>query len=245
MSMEMKLNDICNIEMIVKGLEADGVVIFRGFLSEKLDAVIHDYLKVFLDKNILFPDSLHAAKVNEEYLINAGLTNMHRVFFNKEFINISKRYLESKDIDFCHDIYVMKDQVGTRTHAHDLHFDVIPQLKFYFYLNDVTKENGAFEYVPGSHKWTKKIRSSWPEKINFQDRAFTRRLPDKFGPSIPLEAKAGTLVIFDTDTFHKAGTVSQGERFVARGHTKIAKLSEKKPRGLLSRFNSLILKKIF
>jgi len=35
-----------------------------------------------------------------------------------------------------------------------------------------------------------------------------------------VEGKAGSLIIFDTQTWHKAGIVSSGERRVMRGHTR-------------------------
>jgi len=37
-----------------------------------------------------------------------------------------------------------------------------------------------------------------------------------------IEGPAGTLIIFSTDVFHRAGIVSEGQRHVMRGHCRTA-----------------------
>lgn len=144
------------------------------------------------------------------------------IFNSEYFRETTDNYLKEAHI-LNKDIYVVKDVVGSKHYANDLHYDVAPTFKFFIYLNDVTAENGAFYCVPGSHKWTQEIRKKNPEKISYENRQFTRQLSDEYGDAIPVEAPAGTLIIFDTDVFHKAGTVTEGERKVMRGHTRTTK----------------------
>ena len=41
-------------------------------------------------------------------------------------------------------------------------------------------------------------------------------------PPIPVEASAGTLIVFDTDTFHKGGQCEENKsRLVVRAHCKV------------------------
>ena len=105
--------------------------------------------------------------------------------------------------------------------AQDLHYDKIPTLKFFIYLTDTTSENGSFYCVPGSHKYTKKLQDKNRIELKSPEHSETRFVPLEFqSEQIPLEGKAGTLIIFDTDVFHRAGKVDKGERFVMRGHSR-------------------------
>jgi ectoine hydroxylase-related dioxygenase (phytanoyl-CoA dioxygenase family) len=117
-------------------------------------------------------------------------------------------------------IFVVKDVVGNSHHANDLHFDVQRTLKFFLYLGDTTAKNGAFSCIPGSHLITDKIRKENSDKISYENREFSRMLPYDPKDIISVEGNAGSLIIFDTDVFHQAGKVSDGERWVMRGQSE-------------------------
>lgn len=127
-------------------------------------------------------------------------------------------------------IYVVRDVVGTTTYANDLHFDVKKCLKFFVYLNEVSANNGAFEFVPNTHKWSEELRrSDRASEITFENRELSRQLPYKEEDVISLEAPAGTLFIFDTDMFHRTGTTTIGERKIMRGHTYFDEIKDSDP----------------
>ena len=131
---------------------------------------------------------------------------------------ISEKFLK-KEANLNEEIFIVKDVVGSKHIANDLHYDVTPTLKFFVYLSETTEENGAFRCVPGSHKRTKIYRKD--KNISFDERYVTRELDTQdFPMEIPIEGKAGTLIIFHTDVWHKAGIVSKGDRRVMRGHTR-------------------------
>lgn len=111
------------------------------------------------------------------------------------------------------------------------------RIKFYWYLNDVGADNGAFGYVPGSHKLTEHVRHATNAKIQNYDefRAVWRERglpPDLAALRTEIEthivsnaesddrytvaAKAGTLIVFDERGLHRGGIVSQGHRSVLR-----------------------------
>jgi len=117
-------------------------------------------------------------------------------------------------------LYVMHELPGTNHIAQDLHFDVNKTLKFFLYLNDVTVTNGAFSCVPKSHKESEKIRQIYGDEISYKNRHLTRQLDHNEEQIIPIEGKAGDLIIFNTDVWHRAGKVREGERKVMRGHTR-------------------------
>jgi hypothetical protein len=141
-------------------------------------------------------------------------------------------------------IYFVNDVVGTKHHANDLHFDVERSLKFFIYLTDTTKENGAFFCAPGSHLRSSEIRKKWKDKVSYGNREISRSLPVKEEEVIPLEGAAGTLIIFDTDVFHRAGFVDKGERRVMRGFSDIVSPSVGKSDQAGSSFLKRIFKKL-
>ena len=114
----------------------------------------------------------------------------------------------------------MHELPGTQHNAQDLHFDVKKTLKFFLYLNDVTEANGAFSCVPGSHNKSEKIRNKYGNEISYENRHLTRQLAYNNEQVISVEGNAGDLILFNTDVWHRAGIVKEGERKVMRGHTR-------------------------
>ncbi len=151
-------------------------------------------------------------------------------FFNRPFMHeIASKYVHPT-ANLNSKIYVVRDIIGTTTYANDLHFDVQKCLKFFLYINDVTANNGAFEYAAGTHKWVEDMRRSDKAKeITFENRELSRQLPYEEEHVMSLEAPAGTLFLFDTDMFHRTGTTSMGERKIMRGHTYFDEVKDSDP----------------
>ena len=162
-------------------------------------------------------------------------------WMKKLFLNynnkISKGFFNS--IYSTHD-YKFDGSIGRNGY---LHFDRNVSLKFFLYLNDVTKENGAFFIQPNSHKLGKELREkAWGSLIPTPNDSLLKKVLLKlFGkhfsiiknrieldyPSIydsekliPVEGKAGTLIVFDSDVFHQGGKINKkgAERIVLRMH---------------------------
>ena len=145
---------------------------------------------------------------------------------------ISKGFFNS--IYSTHD-YKFDGSIGRNGY---LHFDRNLSLKYFLYLNDVTKENGAFFIQPNSHKLGKELREkAWGKFIPTPNDNFLKlfgkhfsvvknRLeldyPELYDYSklIPVEGKAGTLIVFDSDVFHQGGKINKEgeERIVLRMH---------------------------
>ncbi|MCB1202735.1 MAG: phytanoyl-CoA dioxygenase family protein [Verrucomicrobiae bacterium] len=117
-------------------------------------------------------------------------------------------------------IFVTREIPGTQHLAQSLHFDVQETLKFFLYLNDVTRENGAFSCVPGSIGHTRAVRAESGSELSYENREYSRQHPFSEEEIVPVEGPAGTLIVFTTEVWHRAGLVSSGERHVMRGHTR-------------------------
>ena len=104
-----------------------------------------------------------------------------------------------------------------------LHFDRHWRLKFFIYLTDIDKSSGAFNCSAGSRVLGQQLRANaWGAKdyegVKNRIELDYPELLEKW-PCEPVEAPAGTLIVFDTDTFHKGGKCDEGkERLIVRLH---------------------------
>ena len=104
-----------------------------------------------------------------------------------------------------------------------LHFDRGWRLKFFIYLTDIDESSGAFSCSPKSRSTGEHLRAeAWRagnyEHVKNRIELDYPELVDTF-PPVPIEAKAGSMVVFDTNTFHKGGKTEEGkERLVVRLH---------------------------
>jgi len=105
-----------------------------------------------------------------------------------------------------------------------LHFDRHWRLKFFIYLTDIDKSSGAFSCCVGSKQKGMELRTSaWNSPSHYEDvknriELDYPELLDQY-PCEPVEAAAGTLIVFDTDTFHMGGKCDEGkERLIVRLH---------------------------
>jgi hypothetical protein len=155
--------------------------------------------------------------------------------------NISKGFFES--LYSTHD-YKFDGNIGRNGY---LHFDRNSSLKFFLYLNDVTEDNGAFYIQTGSHKLGKKLReSAWGSFMPLPNDSLLKKIlnktfginfknvknrleldyPELFEPKklVPVEGKAGTLIVFDSDIFHQGGKINihNKERVVLRSHNYLS-----------------------
>jgi ectoine hydroxylase-related dioxygenase (phytanoyl-CoA dioxygenase family) len=218
-SFQTGIPDESTLASIQAALREDGVVILEDFLDPaRVERMVGEFQQILGNKDLLLEGNPNQANAKPAALKAHGLVEFETVFLSRIFNAISRGFWRV-GVDHCHDIYVVRDVLGSKSIAQALHFDVIRQLKFFVCLNDMTRKNGAFEYVPRSHIWTQRLRAKRGLDIVFENRQITRDLPEDLGPAISCEVGAGTLVIFDTEIFHRAGNVSEGERWVARGHT--------------------------
>ena len=134
--------------------------------------------------------------------------------------------------------YIITDKIANNGF---LHYDRKSALKFFIYLTDVSKKNGAFYAAPRSNKYGKTHRiNQWgtlkAHQIYDHNYLLKRLFFNKKYSSIknkieldeleenydliPIEANAGSLIVFDSDTLHKGGIIEENnlERLILRLH---------------------------
>lgn len=108
-----------------------------------------------------------------------------------------------------------------------LHSDAFqPSVKAWLFLTDVTPDDGAFTYVPGSHRLTP-ARLAWEREMSLGARTAERLTargsfriaPDRLAalglpPPQVMAVPANTLVVADTYGFHARGAATRPSRRV-------------------------------
>lgn len=220
-----------NQDNILQELNDKGVYVIDSFITgDELAILNKEYDTILSTENLgMVPMEYSIGKrvvVYKKDYDKSSFPGLTRFFYNNDFEQLAKSYLKD-EIDLNKEIFVVKDVVGSKHIANDLHYDVLKTFKYFLYLTDTTTKNGAFTCVPGSHKRTAEYRKDKGNQINFNNRYMSRDLEiNDFPPEIPIEGKAGTLIIFDTDVWHRGGIVSEGERRVMIGHTRVVKEEE-------------------
>ena len=218
----------------INALKDRGVITIDDYVTgEELATLNRDFEQFCNEGYSSYNKHLAYSEGTGRKLINAELPSKMatKQFFNSEaFCHLSTEYL-GEPFELNKEIFVVEDVPASDHVAQQLHYDIARTLKFFLYLEDTSVKNGAFYCVPGSHKWTAHRRDKFSDQIIPGNRSFTRQLTDEFGGAVPIEGKAGTLIIFDTDVFHQAGKVTEGRRRVMRGHTRtIREMQDQKSR---------------
>ena len=202
-------------------LNSEGIFIVDKFLSPtKITELKKEVLSYHSKKGKPYPFGTTYAINNPKEL---GNKNLQKIVFSKSWMKelfysynngVTKGYFDS--IYSTHDF---KFDGSTGRNGY-LHFDRNASLKYFLYLNDVTKENGAFFIQPNSRKLGKKLRhKAWGNLIPKPNDSFFKKIiiklfgkpfkdiknrieldyPELYDESklIPVEGKAGTLIVFD------------------------------------------------
>jgi hypothetical protein len=220
-------NGVASPELILTLLKECGIVHLPQFVGGKaLQELNHEFQKIF-DKefeNVKISRYGHGfwADFCREGMDTSEFPWTKKIFYSPFMRGVVDLFFGTPselndEIVFTHDFPHEKP-------INPLHFDQILSLKFFLYLKDTTQENGAFEYVPGSHVKGRELANKFLKRgrairdvPNIIEEDYERGVD--LG-AIPIEGRSGTLIIFDSDGFHRGGIVREGqERMVMRGQS--------------------------
>jgi hypothetical protein len=220
------------IKDIIKILKKEGCLHISNFLDNDILVEIENEFDLIFSK---IPNYGEASLDNPSELVIQGNDykfgkhlSLHSASYryfpilmnniNTDFLkNIIYEYFGTLD-QFCMQIFMSHDyNIASEkdfSRQNYLHFDPYESLKFFLYLTDTTKDSGATYYVPGSHSLGKNYREN---KMNLNDASGVQggvphRLDDyekepqyTKKDAIPVLAKAGDLLILNTDVLHYGG----------------------------------------
>ena len=190
------------IEEILSILEEDAGLIIDNFLSLESIDLIKDDLKPYLNVTRNGQDEFTGFETKRVGALMARSKTCQDLalnpLINQMVDSFLKPHCESYQLHFTSAI-----QIGPGESSQILHRDrglwggYIPrrietQFSTVWAINDFTKENGATQVVPGSHKWDKN-RQPLPEEIAYA------------------EMKAGSVFVYTGSVLHGGGTNTTDE----------------------------------
>ena len=214
-------SDLGEIEYIIKRLEFDGACVIPNAIDE-------DILRIICSEyNSAIEDSNEEHKVGNTIQVRF-MTNKEKLripiiswlFDIKLFNDISLAFFENRQVEHAKEIFLHSSFSTRNPPAGELHYDKLKTLKFWLYLNDVCEENGAMKILERSHNKGEKLREMnnyiadgrfGYNKINGYEAYKLRSL----------DGKKGSIVIHNTDCWHKAGKILEGRsRHIIRAHSR-------------------------
>ena len=232
-----------NVNEIVNKLKTDGVYLIENYLEDYLP--LKNELKSWYDK---IPDGREAG-VNHGILeIQDSYTSGKQLKISNNSYNlfpeVVKTFHHNQFIsDIVDSFFGVPNNKGLQTfstweyieveeekdygRAQFLHFDPYHALKFFIYLDDVDQENATTFYIPKTNKIGKYLRKN---RMMNAGEGYQGGLPHRIidYPDIKVleedvvhvKAKAGSMLIFDTDVLHGGGILKNGERMVVLYHNR-------------------------
>lgn len=205
-----------------KAFERDGFILKPNFLPAVEFAALKEQVLSFESpaRHQLQGDAL-TRRIALDWRALAQLPAVRNLVESREWLGLV-RYVGSYKLEPLIYIQTIFSQVReappdpqTRLHADAFH----PSVKAWFFLMDVSKEDGPFIYVAGSHRptarrlaWERNASVEAAESADFQSaRGSLRITPDQlrhlgFGEPKVFAVPQNTLVVADTLGFHARGT---------------------------------------
>jgi phytanoyl-CoA hydroxylase len=182
-------------------------------LGDKYFEESGDKIRFFFEKDA-FDDngSLRQSKENSLNKIGHAMHDLDPVFDTFSRTNDLANVVDSLGYDepvILQSMYILKPpRIGGEVHCHQdstfLYTDPESCIGFWFALEEATTENGCMHFIPGAHKGPLR-------ELHYRDKdgeMTYKTLDDSPWPedaTVPAEAKAGTLVIFDGRAPHMSG----------------------------------------
>ena len=219
---------------ILEKLKKDGYCVVSKFTDEEV-SIIKSELKEIYDTIPDYSSLYSRTKLDENSYAHGKhlrfgnleeIPKFKNVFLSKNLSSITKGYLgnncvENLQIFSTHDYKLLADGKEKPRNSY-WHFDPYYSLKYFIYLQDTTIENGCLRIIPNTLNKTKELRSKIPFEEICKNGYQVEHLLKEVGEPINIEAKAGDVIIFDTDLFHVGSNLQQEglERMVIIVHNR-------------------------
>jgi len=206
-------------QTIADHVRADGIVVLDGFFSgEKLDHLNREFRKLYLgtDKPGVRTHSkashMHALDIDPGKLDQSAFPSL-ATLADDPVLKSAAGLFFGKPIIYPHKLFATWLR-GTEQPVAQLpnvaHTDRLQMFKYMIYLHDVSEDVGAMSVAPGRHKDLAERRQAWIKSgKSYEERP--NILGDTAEELRPVEASAGSVLVFDTDMPHKAGHVHLGK----------------------------------
>ncbi len=216
------------VDSVINQLVRYGITIIPNFLDQRVLAALRAAFFELLDNDRACVNKKFGHPTNPEgrqatidpiKAVGDGYPEFQQVFHSDFMNEVAQAYFAPHQYELNGQVLLVHLR-ACPVPILPWHFDRIQTLKFWMYLRDTTVDEGAFEYCPGTH-WEGHYRAGY----HMLSGTPVKHIPNDVPPHriqnpVAVEAKAGDLVIFDPDGFHRGGIVGPGrERCVLRADT--------------------------
>jgi hypothetical protein len=229
--------DSNDTSIVVDTLDQYGCCVINNYLDDKkLVNLESEFNQIFsdLEKSRACVINKHPTNDKGVYAVceTRELQDSHKtiqnIFISNFMQEIADKYFKC-DYSLNDEVFLTHEQ-PSKIELLPWHFDRRHALKFYINLVDVDETHGAFAYDIGSHR-EGHFRANYYMLSGVKVGKIPNDIPIKeLHRPTTITTKAGSLVIFDTDGFHKEGLLTEGERKIIRGHSHSKPLTKYKAR---------------
>ncbi|MHA1972807.1 MAG: phytanoyl-CoA dioxygenase family protein [Candidatus Hodarchaeales archaeon] len=219
---------------ILKKIKKYGYCMIPKFTNEEVTIIKNELIEIY----DTMPDysALYSRKTLEENVYSYGkhlrfgslneIPKFRDIFLSKNLTTITKGYLGDTCVEnlqiFATYEYKILEEGKDKPRNSYWHFDPYHSLKYFIYLTDTTIENGCLKVMPETIHITKEIRKQ-KSFADICDKGYDMsQLVLDDSETVNLEAKAGDMVVFDTDLFHVGSNLQKkgAERMVIIVHNR-------------------------
>lgn len=226
---QFEFNAEKNTESVLHQLKKHGIACVPGYLANDMVARLNGEFEDILTRKTrsILSQGKHPGNTDGRVArLNPWHTDASKDFpqisgvFKDSFMQeIANQYFSPHAFEFNDEVFITHE-LPCETPSLPWHFDRVQALKFWFNLTDTTAQDGAFEYCPGTH-WEGRYRVGYYLSQGYGIQDIPNDIDeDLIRNPVTLELKAGDLLIFDADGFHRSSRVfAGGEQRVLRAHT--------------------------
>lgn len=220
---------LIEINDIVKSIRNDGYYV----LSEKLDSEFIDKIINWSKKlkyntinyddtrsqnqtiDFLNPNCVQASVSSEDLRKNENIKSLINdpilLKIASSYFEVNEPYISESNLWWS---FKNKERISSSEAAQEFHFDLdsIKWLKIFIYFTDVNENNGPHTYIPGSHiegMKNNKLLYRGYNRISEKEMTVHQQVKPK-----TIIGKKGTIIIGDTNCFHKGNPILSGARLM-------------------------------
>ena len=193
-----------------------GVVIIENFLDKKSCESIINVIEAFYIKN---KELTWSDKFNSEYRLHGAEKideEINNFFSNNLLINIGSFCAKTSLLNLmtmANKVKYNQNNLGSGGgwHRDDYNF----QFKAILYLNDVTSDNGPFQFIKNSNKLFNIIKDTVTASLDIKSTRIDNDKITLFDCERlkTITGKAGTLILADTSLIHRGKPLINGKRY--------------------------------
>ena len=207
-----------NIDEICDKIKTQGYFVCKNYVSniEKLDNEFENIINKpnKFDRNTGKNKCLRT-NLNNNYLNKTNFPEIHQNLCNNFIQEICKK----NGINYAKDgkdTFIHKDYECLNTNNTYPHVDYDRKLKFYLCVSDMDTTNGCFKVLPNKLDMVNEMRKSRGRRNNIfneNHKLYNGIQHIEISELTPLQAKAGDLIIFDTNCIHAGGDKFEDDKF--------------------------------